>query len=77
MKTRLTSKGQITNPKAVRDHLGIAAGVAIAFELVPDGSVVLTKVDDTGRTSRFGTLRGRAGSGLTTDQIMAPTRGGG
>jgi antitoxin PrlF len=33
----VTSKGQITLPKAVRDRLGIRAGSRIRFTLLPGG----------------------------------------
>ena len=77
MSTTVTSKGQVTIPKPVRDRLGIAPGNAVDFELRPDGQVVLVKVDGGRPISRFEPLRGRAGSGLSTDEIMALTRGEG
>lgn len=43
----------------------------------PDGRVVLVKVDGEQRPSRFARLRGHAGRGLSTDAIMALTRGEG
>lgn len=35
----LTSKGQITIPKEIRDQLGVAAGDRIEFSLEDDGTV--------------------------------------
>jgi antitoxin PrlF len=75
MATTVTSKGQVTIPKPVRERLGIQPGNAVDFELAADGRVVLIKVDGQRRVSRFEALRGRAGAGLTTDEIMALTRG--
>lgn len=75
MTTTVTSKGQVTIPKPIRDRLGIAPGSAVDFELAPDGRIVLVKVDGVPRVSRFEALRGRAGAGLSTDEIMALTRG--
>ena len=75
MATTVTSKGQVTIPKAVRDRLGIAPGSRVDFELAPDGRIVLVKVGARCRKSRFETLRGCAGEGLSTDEIMALTRG--
>ena len=75
MATTVTSKGQVTIPKAVRDRLGIEPGNAIDFELTADGRVLLSKVGRRRKTSRFQALRGRAGAGLGTDEIMALTRG--
>lgn len=37
----LTSKGQTTIPKPIRDRLGMKAGDRIAFTLMPDGVVVM------------------------------------
>ncbi len=77
MTTVVTTKGQVTIPKPVRDLLGIEPGSAVAFELAEDGRVTLVKVDGGRRASRFERLRGRAGAGLSTDEIMALTRGDG
>jgi antitoxin PrlF len=33
----VTSKGQVTLPKALRDHLGIQTGSRIRFSLAPSG----------------------------------------
>jgi len=75
MSTSVTSKGQVTIPKPIRDRLGIERGDAVNFELEADGRVVLVKVDGARPSSRFESLRGRAGVGLSTDEIMALTRG--
>ena len=75
MVTTVTSKGQVTIPKPVRDQLGIGTGSAVEFEMGPDGRVSLVKADSADPASRFEALRGRAGRGLSTDQIMALTRG--
>ncbi|CAH1665041.1 MULTISPECIES: AbrB/MazE/SpoVT family DNA-binding domain-containing protein [unclassified Chelatococcus] len=75
MTSTVTSKGQVTIPKAVRDLLGIAPGSKVAFRRAADGSVVLTKADTDRPPSRFQRLRGHAGKGLDTDAIMALTRG--
>jgi antitoxin PrlF len=75
MATAVTSKGQVTIPKAVRTKLGIQPGNAVTFELDADGRVVLLKVGGRTPKSSFAVLRGRAGEGLTTDEIMALTRG--
>lgn len=75
MSNAITSKGQVTIPKPVRDFLGLQPGMQVRFDLRPDGIVVLQRADnDTVPTSTFAKLRGTAKSGLSTDEIMALTR---
>lgn len=83
MANNVTSKGQVTIPKKVRERLGIAAGSAVAFELTDVGDVVLRPVARGGARrsvrpprSRFAKLRGRATVKMRTEEIMALTRGG-
>ncbi len=75
MATTVTSKGQVTIPKPVRDHLGIAPGSRVEFRRAADGSVVIEKAQGTTQPGRFAELVGIAGPGLSTDEIMAITRG--
>ena len=83
MATNVTSKGQVTIPKKVRDRLGIESGSAVAFELTDSGDVVLRPVGRGGGRrparppkSRFAKLRGRATVKMRTEEILALTRGG-
>ena len=71
----MTTKGQVTIPKPVRDLLGIGPGSKVDFRRAADGSVVLSRADKKQPTSRFAKLRGHAGKGLETDEILALTRG--
>lgn len=76
MATTVTQKGQVTIPKPIRDHLGIVPGSVVDFKQAADGSIVIEKADiATPRTGRFANLRGAAGPGMTTDEIMALLRG--
>jgi antitoxin PrlF len=75
MSTTVTAKGQVTIPKPVRDLLGIKTGTRVDFELKADGQVVLVNPEAPERPRRFARLRGRAGPGLSTDEILALTRG--
>lgn len=76
MSNQVTSKGQVTIPKRVRDALGIGAGSAVEFELRPDGEAVLVPVGRVRRRkSRFTKLRGTATIRMSTRAIMALTRG--
>ena len=76
MATKVTSKGQVTIPKAVRDLLGIAPGSSVDFRRAADGSIIIEKSNGGARRkSRLAELVGTAGPGLSTDEIMALTRG--
>jgi AbrB family looped-hinge helix DNA binding protein len=78
MATTVTTKGQVTIPKAVRDLLGITPGSSVTFDVAEDGRVILRKegIRTAARPrSRFARLRGSASAGLSTDEIMALTRG--
>ena len=41
MQANLTVKGQVTIPKAMRDHLGLAPGAAVRFAYTEDGGVAI------------------------------------
>jgi AbrB family looped-hinge helix DNA binding protein len=41
MESAITSKGQATIPKEIREHLGLKPGDRVKFFVHPDGSVVL------------------------------------
>lgn len=75
MSTTVTAKGQVTIPKAVRDMLGIKPGSKVEFHLNSEGAIVLSRADGKHPPSRFERLLGHAGPGLTTDEVMAMTRG--
>ncbi len=77
MSHRVTSKGQVTIPKRVRDHLNIKPGSAVDFELAADGRIVLVKAGrkPAVRRDAFARIRGSAKGGMSTDEIMALTRG--
>ena len=72
--TKVTSKGQVTIPKPMRDYLGLKPGSSVEFELADDGRVFLVARQPPPR-SKFARLRGSARSSMTTDEIMALTRG--
>ena len=78
MSNQVTSKGQVTIPKKVREFLGIKPGTAVEFEPIADGRVVIVaagRKTRKSRPSRFAALRGTATVKMTTRQIMALTRG--
>lgn len=77
MPTTVTSKGQVTVTKTIRDYLGLKTGSAVTFERLPSGDIVLrpTKPTAKGSGSAFAKLRGRATVRMKTEEIMALTRG--
>jgi AbrB family looped-hinge helix DNA binding protein len=77
MATNLTSKGQVTVPKTVRDYLGLKPGAAVTFERLQNGEIAIRAAKKRARTptSKFAKLRGRATVRMRTEEILALTRG--
>jgi antitoxin PrlF len=71
---RMTTKGQVTIPRRLRDHLGLKPGSDVDFDIAEDGRVYL-RTRDKAPESRFARIRGSAKGGMTTDELMALTRG--
>lgn len=73
---RINSKGQVTIPAKIREAAGLLPHAEVEFEY--DGEVVriMRCTDRPGRGERIvGHLRGRGDFQMTTDEIMALTRG--
>ena len=74
---RMTSKGQVTIPLAMRQALGLLPNTEVEFELDRD-AVKITKATaprhDRGR-ALVDHMRGRGTRRITTDEIMKLTRG--
>jgi AbrB family looped-hinge helix DNA binding protein len=73
---RITSKGQVTIPIAIRQRVGLLPHTEVRFEVEGDAVRILREETATGgRGERLvRRLRGRATSGMSTEQIMALTR---
>jgi AbrB family looped-hinge helix DNA binding protein len=72
---RVTTKGQVTIPQEIREKLGITPAVEMDF-LEEKGRVYLVKRTGQPKTThKFRKLRGVANVRMTTDEIMALTRG--
>jgi len=72
---RVTTKGQVTIPREIREKMGITPAAEVDFVQEKD-RVYLVKRKGTPETSRkFGKLRGISRVRMTTDEIMALTRG--
>jgi antitoxin PrlF len=71
---RVTSKGQVTIPQALREQFGIHPGAEVRFVADGDG-IRITKSSDSDRgRALIARMRGRANGGMSTDEIMALTR---
>ncbi len=77
MATTVTSKGQVTIPKHVRDAMDIRPGTKVEFELNKDGDRVLRKCGTIrkGTPDRFEAVLGTADIKWRTDELMALLRG--
>ncbi len=74
---RITSEGQVTIPAEIREKAGLFPDTEVEVEF--DGEAVrIVKKAPTGETRgerAIRLLRGRATAGMSTDEIMALTRG--
>jgi AbrB family looped-hinge helix DNA binding protein len=75
---RITSKGRVTIPVAIREKAGLLPGMEVDFELVGEGVRIVRAKAPKGETRGqeiVRRLRGSATGGMTTDEIMVPMRG--
>lgn len=77
MSTTLTTKGQVTIPKKIRDALKLLPGSAVEFAVNQAGEVVLHKpsVRSGRKLDRFEAVRGKADVKWRTDDLMMLLRG--
>jgi AbrB family looped-hinge helix DNA binding protein len=76
---RITSKGQVTIPVEIREKLGLLPHHEVEFEVVGN-AVRIRKARARGGRSRgrslIQRLRGKGSVRMSTDEILALTRGG-
>jgi AbrB family looped-hinge helix DNA binding protein len=71
---RITTKGQVTIPLAVREHLGLLPHTEVEFVIKGD-TAVLTKASGRRRGRKLiDHMRGRGSGRMSTDEILALTR---
>jgi AbrB family looped-hinge helix DNA binding protein len=73
---KITTKGQVTIPREVREKMGLLPHSEVEF-VVEGNAVVLRKIESPdSRGKKFvARMRGRATVRMSTDEIMALTRG--
>lgn len=71
---RVTSKGQVTIPQAIRGQLGIQPGSEVAFEVDGEAVRIVKLSDGPGGRALVDRLRGSGHGRMSTDEIMALTR---
>jgi AbrB family looped-hinge helix DNA binding protein len=74
---RLTTKGQVTIPQEIREKLGLLPFVEVEFDIVGDSVRIRKKAGGKKTRGRMllEAMRRAAKPRMTTDQIMALTRG--
>jgi AbrB family looped-hinge helix DNA binding protein len=75
---RITAKGQVTIPVEIREKAGLLPGAEVDFELEGEGVRIVRARAPRGETRgqrAVRLLRGSATVRMTTDEIMALTRG--
>jgi antitoxin PrlF len=74
MATSLTSKGQVTIPKRIRDALNLQPGTPVEFSVNAAGEVVIqpsrSRGGRRGAADRFEAVRGKADVKWRTDDLM-------
>jgi antitoxin PrlF len=72
---KVTTKGQVTIPLGLRRKTGIAPGSEVEF-FEERGRLYIEKVEGTGRGDGLvARMRGRGTVTMSTDEILALTRG--
>jgi AbrB family looped-hinge helix DNA binding protein len=73
---RITSKGQVTIPIEIRKQVGLLPNTEVRFEVEGNAvRIIREEAPASGRGKRLlERMRGRATSGLSTEEIMALTR---
>jgi len=73
---RVTTKGQVTIPQEIREKLGITPAVEVDFIEEKNRIYLVKREGQKKKSFKFARLRGVSNVKMTTDEIMALTRGG-
>ena len=72
---RITKRGQVTIPVELRERTGLLPGTEVEFVLDGEGVRIMRARKQSRGQRLVGGLRGRATTKMTTDEILAHTRG--
>jgi antitoxin PrlF len=77
MTTTMTSKGQVTIPKTVRDAVGIAPGDKLDVRATASGGIYIEKPGTLRSYEQrlYALAKRRLIRGVTTDEVMEMSRG--
>jgi AbrB family looped-hinge helix DNA binding protein len=73
---KISMDGQVTIPQEIREALGLLPDTEVELAVL-DGGVMLRKVQEKPADAHlyFKQMRGRFKGGMSTDEVMALTRG--
>ncbi len=73
---RITSKGQVTIPIEIRKRLGLLPRTKVRFEVEGNAVRILREEKPVGERGRrlVERMRGRATTGMSTEELLALTR---
>ncbi|HLL81529.1 MAG TPA: AbrB/MazE/SpoVT family DNA-binding domain-containing protein [Longimicrobium sp.] len=73
---KISTDGQVTIPAEIRERLGLLPDTEVELTVV-DGGVMVRKIweKDPDFSSFIDSIRGTLKGGMTTDEVMALTRG--
>jgi AbrB family looped-hinge helix DNA binding protein len=72
----ITVKGQVTIPKAMREHMNVTQGQELEFVAQPNGQVLMFPAKKSADAENpFLKWMGTGISGMTTEEILRETRG--
>ena len=73
---RITSKGQVTIPVEIRERLGLLPHTEVRFEVEGNAVRIIREERSVGGRGRrlVERMRGRATTGMSTEEILALTR---
>lgn len=75
-KIKISKRGQITIPKALRQSLSLEPGSIVALEIVGERKLSLSKIEEEASQAscRFKSARGKADFSWRTDDLMSILR---